>query len=84
MFLAVIPELAVECANESILSGLARLNELQFYAESLAPQEHCLASHFGTFVHLRLPIIVGGLPRDYTNRWAVATSKFGVEGVNCG
>ena len=40
---AVLPELAVETFHKGILGRLARLNEMQLYAELTRPEEYGLA-----------------------------------------
>ena len=47
---AAVPELAVEALHESVLSGLARLDEVQRRARPLAPKAHRLAGQLGAVV----------------------------------
>ena len=47
---AKISELAIEALYEGILRRLARLNEMQFYADLLGPKEHGLGGEFRTVV----------------------------------
>jgi hypothetical protein len=48
---AAIPELTVERFNKRVLSWLPWLNEMQFYAGALRPEEHRLAGQLRTVVH---------------------------------
>ena len=47
---ALVPELAVEAFDESVLSRLARLNEVQLYAGTSRPEEQRLAGQFRAVV----------------------------------
>ena len=42
----VRPKLAVEALHESVLSGLAWLNEMELDASAFCPEEHDLAGEF--------------------------------------
>lgn len=48
---AELAELAVEAFNESVLSGLPGLDEVELGADSLRPEEHHLAGQLGAVVH---------------------------------
>lgn len=47
---ALVPEFAIEAFHKGILSGFARLDESEFHARFLTPEEHRFAGKFGAVV----------------------------------
>lgn len=42
---AILPQLPIETLDQSILSGLAGLNDIEFDAGTYSSEEHCLSGH---------------------------------------